>query len=426
MFFYLNVETRITSWKLPVVDDIEEPASDDIVATSAVAVGSKPNSGDESSGLFPSNDDHSQDELSAADKPKEADDEVIQDERKPSAVEKTNVVPTLTPEEIADRAMQAIYGDLPEFVGGATLQPMEQPFSEPADSPLADPAERAAFVAKESERMLKEYKDAFGEDSDEDEGDRSPVKTRSTRSASTKQKLAATKVVPPSKKKKSTGPPEKKVRVQQKRLVGVGAKTINQMKDRTVAHVASAVAASVANLQKMTTYDTETKRKNLPYSDTLLITFDKIVEVPVEAEEGEKEREKPLWLVLASSEASRIQYGKRLVLLGTAMQLPLPSDAPARRVATAAAAATTKKKANATVSKAAAAKNKTTKTVKKAAAAKLAALPAETAAATRPPPPRDEDFVLKYLNSAEDQLDLVYGPGSAEELLKKRKRYKTE
>ncbi len=171
--------------------------------------------------------------------------------------------------------------------------------------------------------------------------------------------------------RKITASRKTKPRVQQKRLVGTPAKTINQMKDVTTKQVASTAVTAVTNLQKMTVYDTELKKENNPYSDTLLVNFDAIVPFPRSAGDGEKGRKIPVWTVLAGSELDQVVIGERLEALGRAM------------------------KGNSTAPKKGAPKKKV------------------------------DEFEWNVTSSGNEYLDSLYGESGGNELLAKRKRYKT-
>jgi hypothetical protein len=105
-----------------------------------------------------------------------------------------------------------------------------------------------------------------------------------------------------------------------KRRVGQASKTIKQMKDTTVIQVAVGAITSISNLQAMTMYDTETKARKNPESSTFLLTYDEIVQSPREGGEGEREREVPVWNVLAPKGYTKDDLGTKLVALGHALK----------------------------------------------------------------------------------------------------------
>lgn len=247
--------------------------------------------------------------------------------------------------------------------------------------------------------------------------------------------------------------PAKAKRQQRKRYVGTESSTVNNMKSLTVKNVAGTVATAIAKLQKMTTYDTELKAKNNPYSESILITFDALVETPTLAGEGEKFRDTQLWTLLVGEETDMVWVGENLEILGKAIQSdykkPNGKKATTKSVTKTFSKVVTR--AGSVVSsiagKAAAGKAAASKALKaaaskagkaagkaaaggKAAAAKAAAAKAIVASKTEEKVAWTERFRYRATSSPPEYMNLHYGPGSgaalAKKMQEKRKRLKSD
>ena len=120
--------------------------------------------------------------------------------------------------------------------------------------------------------------------------------------------------------KTRSGNEEKLKLPQKKRAVGSRSANIRQIKDAVVRGQFEALAKKVAVVQTMTTYDTEKKRENNPSFEPYLVVFDAIAPRPDTLNDGEKEREYPLFACMVPDDMDAKNVGKQLESLGKAMQ----------------------------------------------------------------------------------------------------------
>ncbi len=114
-----------------------------------------------------------------------------------------------------------------------------------------------------------------------------------------------------------------------KRIVGSPSESIKQMKDAVVRTQAIIAATKVSTIQAMTTYAREKQNYNNPRSQTVLLSFDEIVERPDKMGDGERQRDIPMWTLLLPNDVNRKDFGVELEKLGKALQADMPK--PAKR-----------------------------------------------------------------------------------------------
>jgi hypothetical protein len=105
-----------------------------------------------------------------------------------------------------------------------------------------------------------------------------------------------------------------------KKRCGSRARTITNLKDDVTKLSHSTVAKSMHDIHKMQTYRYAGMEKNNPNITSLWVTFDDVVPVTHGAPEGSKRRQVPLWAVMLPKGADKKEMGKKLQLLGKAME----------------------------------------------------------------------------------------------------------
>lgn len=118
----------------------------------------------------------------------------------------------------------------------------------------------------------------------------------------------------------ATDPVAAKKRAQNRRLVGMKASSIKQMKDTTVRAQAVIAANKVASVQQMTRYVTDGQAMNNPACETYLFNWDQIVQHPDKAKEGERGRSLAVWTLMLPEDVDQKVLGAELEQLGKDLQ----------------------------------------------------------------------------------------------------------